>query len=73
MEPNREHSHDTHDSEHTHDHNHEVHDHGKGIIGKLMHFLSLGHSHEHHHEYDLAKNSKEGIKALKISLITLLH
>jgi cation diffusion facilitator family transporter len=37
-----------------------------------MHFLSLGHSHDSHHEYDLAKNSKEGIRALKISFLGLM-
>jgi len=72
MQPSSEHHHDTHKSEHSDDHGHDDHDHGKGIIGKLMHFLSLGHSHENHHEYDLAKNSKEGIRALKISFIGLM-
>ena len=37
-----------------------------------MNILSLGHSHEHHHEYDLAKNSKEGITALKFSFFGLM-
>ena len=72
MEPNTEPHHDTHESDNSHDHDHEDHDHGKGIIGRLMHFLSLGHTHEHHHEYDLKKNSKEGIKALKISFLGLM-
>lgn len=59
-----------HENEQPHEHSH--HDHGRGIIGKIMHFLSLGHSHEHPHEYDLAKNSKEGITVLRISFLGLM-
>lgn len=54
------------------DHDHDDHHHGNGLIGKIMNFLSLGHTHDHHHEYDLNKNSKEGIKALKISFFGLM-
>ena len=60
------------ENEKPHEHSHTDHDHGKGIIAKIMHFLSLGHSHDHHHEYDLAKNSKDGIKTLKISFLGLM-
>lgn len=51
---------------------HSHNDHGDGKLSRIMHFFSLGHSHDHHHEFDLARNSKEGIRALKISFSVLM-
>ncbi|MHA2090517.1 MAG: cation diffusion facilitator family transporter [Candidatus Kariarchaeaceae archaeon] len=72
MGSNKDHHEDIHVQRQSHEHEHKDHHHGDGIIGKIMRFLSLGHSHAHHQEYDLAKNSKDGIKALKISFFGLM-
>ncbi|MHA2168679.1 MAG: cation diffusion facilitator family transporter [Candidatus Kariarchaeaceae archaeon] len=61
-----------HSQDDSHSHSHDDHKHGDGFLGKLIGLLSLGHSHDHHHEFDLVKNSKEGIRALKISFFGLM-
>lgn len=65
-----EHAHD-HDHDHEHDHDHD-HTHPSGLKG-FFHGLFMPHSHDASDSIDDAlEASKEGIRALKISLFVLL-
>lgn len=46
--------------------------HHKGIRAKIKKILTLGHSHDHNHVHNIAENSIEGIRAVKISFIGLM-
>ncbi len=59
-------------SERSHQNSTHHHHHDKGIRGKIKKILTLGHSHDHSHEFNLEKNTEEGIYAVKISFLVLM-
>ena len=72
MTINHDHDHDHHDSSHVHGAEHGHHPHPSGIKGFFQE-LFVPHSHDAADSIDTAlESSREGVRALKISLVVLL-